>query len=124
LIAGVFSILLFSLAAIPLTAGFIGKFFIVLSGLGSALWTPVMVLIITSVIGLYYYLRAVSVMIDGSDLEPDETELPPLSAPRAVVLCIISFLILVSGVYPGPVIGIIRQAMQVPFIYRTFSLRR
>lgn len=117
LTAGVFSILLFSLAGIPLTAGFIGKYFIVLSGLDRALWTLVMVLIITSVIGLYYYLRVIAVMIGGSDRKPEETELPPLSAPRAVVLCIISFLILVLGVYPGPLIGIIRQPIQIPFIY-------
>ena len=58
-LAGVFTAMLFSLAGIPLTAGFVGKFYVVAAGVGSALWLAVVALAINSVIGLFYYLRIV-----------------------------------------------------------------
>ncbi|HEX5422893.1 MAG TPA: NADH-quinone oxidoreductase subunit N, partial [Candidatus Acidoferrales bacterium] len=58
-LALIFTAMLLSLAGIPLTAGFIGKFYILAAGTSSNIWTLVLVLIATSVIGLYYYLRIV-----------------------------------------------------------------
>ena len=56
-LAGVFSAMVLSLAGLPLTAGFIGKFYLVMAGVGTTLWTLVIVLVLSSTIGLYYYLR-------------------------------------------------------------------
>jgi NADH-quinone oxidoreductase subunit N len=61
-LAGVFTAMLLSLAGIPLTAGFIGKFYLIAAGVGSALWLMVMILIFTSVMGLFYYLRVIVAM--------------------------------------------------------------
>ncbi len=58
-IAVVFSAMLFSLAGIPLTAGFIGKFYVIAAGAGSALWTLLIALAINSAIGLFYYVRII-----------------------------------------------------------------
>jgi NADH-quinone oxidoreductase subunit N len=58
-LAGVLSAMLFSLAGIPLTAGFLGKFYVIAAGASVAAWGLVFVLIVSSVIGLYYYLRVV-----------------------------------------------------------------
>lgn len=55
----VFIAMLLSLAGIPLTAGFIGKFYIVRAGIGSSLWLLVVMLAINSAMGLFYYLRIV-----------------------------------------------------------------
>ncbi|HWT80900.1 MAG TPA: NADH-quinone oxidoreductase subunit N, partial [Candidatus Methylomirabilis sp.] len=52
-----FTAMLLSLAGIPLTAGFVGKFFVLSAAVGSALWIPVFVLVVGSAIGLFYYLR-------------------------------------------------------------------
>jgi NADH-quinone oxidoreductase subunit N len=52
-LAAVLTGALFSLAGIPLTAGFIGKFYLLVAGIGSAQWRLVMVLVITSVLGLF-----------------------------------------------------------------------
>ena len=57
--AAIFTAMLFSLAGIPLTAGFIGKYYILLSGVNMNMWLLVICLIINSVIGLYYYLRII-----------------------------------------------------------------
>ena len=61
-LAAIFAVALFSLAGMPLTMGFIGKFYLVTAGAGSALWALVIVLVVTSTIGLYYYTRLIVAM--------------------------------------------------------------
>ena len=56
-IASVLTLALLSLAGIPLTAGFISKFYLVLAGVKSGLWLLAFSLVINSVISLYYYLK-------------------------------------------------------------------
>ena len=60
--AAAFTVALFSLAGMPLTMGFIGKFYVITAGAGAALWALVIVLVLTSTIGLYYYTRIVVAM--------------------------------------------------------------
>ena len=62
LLAATFAVSLFSLAGIPLTAGFLGKFYVVNAGAGSRLWWLLIVLVASSTIGLYYYTRIVVAM--------------------------------------------------------------
>ena len=66
LLAAVLAIALFSLAGIPLTAGFFAKFFVLMTGVNHHLWLPVIVLVLSSVIGLYYYLRIISTLFAQS----------------------------------------------------------
>ena len=61
-LSGIFTLMLFSLAGIPLTAGFIGKFYILSAGVNSRLWLLVVLLVINSVIGLFYYLRIITAL--------------------------------------------------------------
>ena len=61
-LAGVFTAMLLSLAGIPLTMGFIGKFYILTAGVEASLWIPVIALVVGSIIGLFYYLRIIAVM--------------------------------------------------------------
>jgi len=61
-IALVFTLSLLSLAGIPVTAGFIAKFYIILEGMKAGLMVLVFSMIINSVIGLYYYLRIITVL--------------------------------------------------------------
>lgn len=106
-LAGIFTAMLLSLAGIPMTAGFIGKFYLMTAGVGTALWMLVMSLVITSAIGLYYYLRVVVVLY-----EP-QAETPTVSAalPAATAaLTAMVLLLLWLGIYPGPVVEMI-QAM-------------
>ena len=66
--AGVMTAMMLSLAGIPLTAGFLGKFYVVAAGASATVWWLVIALVVTSVIGLYYYLRVVVIMyqVDAS----------------------------------------------------------
>jgi NADH-quinone oxidoreductase subunit N len=108
-LAGVFTIMLFSLAGIPLTAGFVGKFYIVAAGVGSALWLAVLMMIVNSVIGLFYYLRIIVAMFSLSEATGAMT----LRSSRSsnAVLAALVILLIWLGVYPGPIIDIIRSAM-------------
>ena len=54
--------MLLSLAGIPLTAGFLGKFYIVAAGASAGAWALILILVTTSAIGLFYYLRIVVVL--------------------------------------------------------------
>jgi len=109
-LAGVFTAMLFSLAGIPLTAGFIGKFYIIAAGIGAALWPVVIVLVINSVIGLYYYLRIIVILFT-----PDGAERPagPVhSRSGNLMLAALVLLLFWLGVYPEPVVRLIKAAIQ------------
>jgi NADH-quinone oxidoreductase subunit N len=109
-LAGVFTVMLFSLAGIPLTAGFVGKFYIIAAGAGSALWLVIIILIINSVIGLFYYLRIIVAMFQVPEAGSAPTARYSLSS--SAILGALFILLIWLGVYPGPMIGIIRNAMK------------
>ncbi len=109
-IAGVFTAMLFSLAGIPLTAGFVGKFYVVAAGAATANWALILVLVITSAIGLFYYLRIVVALYSGAG-EPATAAVWPAGAAAGVTLTVLTALLIALGVYPGPLVAVIRSAM-------------
>ncbi|HXY62445.1 MAG TPA: NADH-quinone oxidoreductase subunit N [Nitrospirota bacterium] len=109
-LAGVFSAMLLSLAGMPLTAGFMGKFYVVAAGVGSALWPLVFVLVINSVIGLFYYLRIVVVVF--SDADDDVRRIRDVSRSGSIVLAALTLLLVMLGVYPSPFIDLIKAMAQ------------
>jgi len=101
-----------TIVGIPLTAGFIGKFYVVSAGIGSALWLLVIILVVNSAIGLFYYLRIVVAMYQSPD-EMKGIEIVPLSAASVsfadrVVLAGLMLALLWLGVYPAPLIRMIQ----------------
>jgi NADH-quinone oxidoreductase subunit N len=106
-IAVVFTLALLSLAGIPLTSGFIAKFYIIFEGMNAGLFVLVTSLIINSVIGLYYYLRIITTLFSpASDLP-----LPVISFTGQLTLGILGIAILLLGVYPGWLIDIIVRSL-------------
>ena len=113
LLAATFIAMLLSLAGIPLTVGFIGKFYIFLSGVESELWALLGVLVLGSGIGLYYYLRIIYRMF-----MPGKHSLPYRvggveSVSSYAVLAILLFLLLLFGVYPAPIMSIVATASAI-----------
>ena len=106
-LAAVFTGMLLSLAGIPLTVGFIGKFYVFLAGVETELWILLSVLIIGSGIGLYYYLRIVYRMLMpvSSDNILVDTRMENLSTLG--VLAILFILLLALGIYPAPIMAVI-----------------
>jgi NADH-quinone oxidoreductase subunit N len=101
--------MLLSLAGIPLTAGFVAKFYALAAGVDAALWTLVVVLVITSVIGLFYYLRVIVVLYSAPAESPvADTRTPffPFITGR-IVIAVLAVLLLWMGVYPTPFIDLV-----------------
>lgn len=113
-VAGVFTIMLLSLAGIPLTAGFVGKFYVIAAGVDSSLWVLIVLLVVNSVIGLFYYLRVIVIMAaDGRrDLRHvDTAQALQISYADGLVLAALSGCLFWLGLYPAPVIQLV-QTMQ------------
>ena len=104
-IAVVLTLCLLSLAGIPITAGFIAKFYLIYEGMKAGLMVLIFSMIINSVIGLYYYLRVITTMFSVSD----NVELPAVSILGKFTLAIITMSILLLGVYPGWLIDFITK---------------
>jgi NADH-quinone oxidoreductase subunit N len=113
--AGLFTATLLSLAGIPLTAGFVGKFYVLAAGAGSGLWWLLAIMVVTSAIGLFYYLRVVVVMYRLRAPEADLSLIKPsLSLAGSVALAALALLLVWLGVYPSPLIRIIQAAVAGP----------
>jgi len=108
-IALVFTAMLLSLAGIPLTAGFLGKFFVVASGAYAGAWGLILVLVVTSAIGLFYYLRIVLALYSR---EEGPVGLAVAAAPSgAIVLGVLTVALVWLGVYPAPLLKVIQAAV-------------
>ncbi len=106
-LAAIFTAMLLSLAGIPLTIGFIGKFYIFLAGVEAEMWYLLAALIIGSGIGLYYYLRIVYRMLTPASEEIPFRVAGIESLSSYAVLALLVVILLVLGVYPAPVMTLI-----------------
>jgi len=112
LIATALTVMLLSLAGIPLTAGFVGKFYIIAAGVSVQLWLLVIMLALNSVIGLFYYIKIIAVMFE----KPVRTEVPSVQPGmywvNVVALFILTLLIAWLGIFPQMMIELIREYIQ------------
>ena len=102
LLALIFTVAMLSLAGIPLTAGFIAKFYIFTAGIEASLWLLLSVLVIGSGIGIYYYLRVVYAMTLREE-GPAEDARPGISPLAKSVVWLLIFMVLYFGVLPQSV---------------------
>ncbi len=112
-LAGTFMLMLLSLAGIPVTAGFVGKFYAIAAGVNSGLWLLVVLLVVNSAIGVYYYLRLIVTMVDTPAVRA--AEVPGWRTMRVewtvvVPLSLVTFLLLWLGLYPEPFIRLIQAS--------------
>jgi NADH-quinone oxidoreductase subunit N len=109
-LAGIFTAMLLSLAGIPLTAGFVGKFYVITAGAQSALWALVLTLVLTSGIGLFYYLRVVVALFS----HPLQSNAPSavtrsMGFSGAVVLGVTTVLLIWLGTSPELLLRLIQS---------------
>ncbi|MBK8905232.1 MAG: NADH-quinone oxidoreductase subunit N [Anaerolineaceae bacterium] len=104
----VFMLALLSLAGLPPLAGLVGKIYLALAGIESGLWLLLVVLVLASLIGVYYYTRIILVMVRRVEGEGEGTAVTAtLSSPAGVVLVLLALLLVVLGLYPSPLIELI-----------------
>ena len=118
--AAVLALALLSLAGLPLTAGFMGKIYLLAAGAEARLWTLAVLLVVGSAIGLYYYLRVV-VALFGPAAVPEAAPSargaapsPPrparVAVPAGLVLALLAVLLVALGAYPGPLVQLVAAA--------------
>lgn len=101
------TVLLLSLAGIPPTVGFFGKFYLFTSAVGEGLiWLAVWG-VLNSVISVYYYLRPIVVMYmkEGEVDEPAN----PMMATRGVII-LTAILVVILGIFSGPLFTAVERA--------------
>lgn len=108
--AAALSAMLLSLAGIPLTAGFVGKFYVAAAGVNTSLWLLVVMLAINSAIGLYYYIKIIAVMFEREEVgvETGERLRPSAYIISGVTLTVLAALLLWVGIYPEWIMSVIR----------------
>jgi NADH-quinone oxidoreductase subunit N len=107
-LATLFSIVLLSLAGIPLTAGFMGKFYLLTAGVGKGNWLLAFTLVISSVIGLYYYLRFIFAMMRVDSIKfPIEEHPRHLSFTGLLILSLLGAAVIWLGVFPAWLVSLV-----------------
>jgi len=108
-LAGAFTLMLLSLAGIPLTAGFIGKFYIFTSGADARLWGLLAAIIVGSGLGLYYYLKIIVIMsmnVEATVIKSEEFSREWISSS---ILATLSLLIIWLGIYPTQIVNLLQS---------------
>ncbi len=111
-IAAFFTVMLLSLAGIPLTAGFIAKFYVFTAGVDSDLWGLLFVVIAGSGIGLFYYLRIVIEMAKQPSHSTSNTKTVYPATINGISLSVLTVLIFWFGVRPSALIEMITGISQ------------
>jgi NADH-quinone oxidoreductase subunit N len=84
----ILALALFSLAGVPPTAGFFGKFFLLLAGAGKGNYWLIAIAALNMVISFYYYLRIIKVMFMDENESPVERIRMPLMPRLALYACV------------------------------------
>ena len=100
-----------SLAGIPPTAGFIGKFYLFMAAVNAGLTWLAVVGLIFAAVSAFYYLRIVMVMYmrEPSPDQEGETRLA-LSPTATVVLALAAAGVVLFGIYPWPLVSFTASA--------------
>jgi len=112
LVAGSFGFLLLSMAGIPLTGGFVGKWAVFEVAMSAGAWPVVLVAIVSSIISVFFYVRVILLMffaeasVDGGEVAA--VTKPSLLTSATIAVCVALTLLL--GIVPGPMLDLAGNA--------------
>ncbi len=105
LLAIALTILLAALAGVPLTAGFLGKFFVFSLAVKAQLWWGVGLGFVAAAAGFYYYFKTIRAMWwQPAANDAKALVLPPITRYAVAVLTVA---VLVIGVWPNPILWLL-----------------
>jgi NADH-quinone oxidoreductase subunit N len=109
-LAAALTVFLISLAGVPVSAGFVGKFYLFGAAVSAGRSGVVLAVVgvVMSVVSAYYYLRLVVAMYMRDPLGDDDWG--RVAPGSAIALAVSVGVVLVLGVYPAPVLALARQA--------------
>ena len=101
LLSWVLAISLFSLAGVPPTAGFFGKFFLLMAGAGQKNYLLITIAALNMIVSLYYYLKVVRALFMDTNKNPIEKLTIARSPKLALFICLTGIVLtgLMSYVY-------------------------
>ncbi len=109
LLAALLAIFMFSLAGIPPFAGFFGKYYVFIAAIKANLTWLAIIGVMASVISVYFYLRVVVLMY----FREPETEFTIERSSTGILAVVISvLLVIVIGIAPGSLIGLITSFLR------------
>lgn len=107
LIAGLLAVSLFSLAGLPPTAGFLGKYLLFQAALEGGFITLSVIGILTVIISIYFYLKVIVVLYMPAEQSAIE---PPAAGFFGTFVCgLVLVLIFWLGIYPAPTLDSIAK---------------
>jgi len=110
-LAVIMATMFFSLAGMPLTAGFMSKYYLASIGINANFWILIWLLIINSAIGLFYYLRVVYSIFRPS-VENQKEEMVWVSVGGSFALAVSFIAVVWLGIAPGGLLDIISGSLK------------
>lgn len=110
-LTAVLTVMMLSLAGIPLTAGFIGKFYVIAAGVEAQLWWLLGAMVLGSAIGVFYYLRVmVTLFMREPNMHHHDAPFDWGQRAGGIMLLVVALLAFILGVYPQPLLELVQQA--------------
>jgi NADH-quinone oxidoreductase subunit N len=114
-LTAVLSAMMLSLAGIPITAGFIGKFYVLAVGVDAQLWWLLGFVVLGSAIGLFYYLRVmITSFLSAPGMRRYDAQLNWGQGAGGIMVLALTVLMFVLGMYPQPLLQLIQAAGIAP----------
>jgi NADH-quinone oxidoreductase subunit N len=108
-----FALFLVSLAGIPPTAGFFGKWFIFRAAMDAGLYAITVIAFLNSVIGAYYYLRVLVYMYMREPAAGAPIAVPMKSGYVTAALLVSAILVLALGLTPASSLDVALEAAKL-----------
>jgi NADH-quinone oxidoreductase subunit N len=108
-LAAVLTLVVLSLAGIPPAIGFIAKMYIMAAGIHTQLWSLTAVMVVSSVIGLFYYLNIILVMSAKTPADPAQANALTMPLFSRFAIAVISAPVIAFGIAPGPLIALLKS---------------
>ena len=99
------TVLMAALAGVPLTAGFLGKWFVFQLAVEAKLWWGVGVAFIGAAAGFHYYFKVIRAMYWNQATDATPLVIPAITR-RVMTVCAVATLIL--GVFPQPILWLLQ----------------
>jgi NADH-quinone oxidoreductase subunit N len=93
------------LAGLPLSVGFLGKWLVLLGLAQAGQLAALVIALIAAACGFYYYFRPIVAAYSSSEEPRKAIE---VSIPAAVLLVLLCAVVLVLGLYPAPLNGLLQ----------------
>lgn len=113
-LAFLLTIFLFAQAGVPLTAGFVGKFEVLMSAVEAHSYWLALVAMVSAVIAAYLYLKIIITMYAGNtdaDLEAGGAPKQPIPWGTTVAIAAAAIFVVGVGIAPGPITNLATHAV-------------